>query len=482
MPFLVFDGDSLTSGIGSTTGNDYPSQSVTLMANWLCTKQNFGVGGQTSTQMAADAAAQIDVLLPSGHTDNIVVCWGGINDLSSGDSAATVEGRVQTYCAGRRAAGYKVVVGTIIAAGSVTGAKETARQETNTWIRANWSNFADALADFANDSHFDALADCSNGTYYNVDTVHLTDTGYGIIAGLAHTAIDALLAYHSVPLGSLARTASGLLAYDDFSTDTIANYTSYTRAGKTAPTWAISGGYLSETTDNGGGWLLRNGITTAKCVTTRMKLPVYGNGPQICAAAKGVSYCPGYSFDARAGGGSQGITRWDSNAATGLVAANGYVSVGPYAVVRIYHDGTSIWAKGGLTTLGTISRTASDATYTSGTAGFHHNYIEPATADAYDWVDIRTSHLVICSGLPANYQIWVDDGTTEAKATAAAGTATVDTGQVLFPLAKIRIADANDAVATTITSATLTDMGGGDEFVFSNASNHGLSMMKCGQA
>lgn len=181
---LVCDGDSLTYGVGASAGMDYPSQLAALLPGW--TKYAFGVGGQTIVQMAADAAAQIDPLYVTGKR-NVLICWGGINDIYYGASAETAYTNVAAYCQARRAAGWTVTVCTMPAAGSVTGDGDTARQGANASIRAGYAAFADHLADLAANVHFATLADTTDGTYYNGDTVHLTDVGYGLVASIIKT-------------------------------------------------------------------------------------------------------------------------------------------------------------------------------------------------------------------------------------------------------------------------------------------------------
>jgi len=60
----------------------------------------------------------------------------------------------------------------------------------------------------------------------------------------------------------------------------------------------------------------------------------------------------------------------------------------------------------------------------------------------------------------------VSDGTTTAKATASVGTAVVDAGAVLFPLASVSVLDGSNNVVETYSA--LTDMGGGDTFAYSS--------------
>lgn len=193
-PYLyVGDGDSLTKGFsaGAGTGGDYVTQLVTLLGRqWEAL--NFGVGGQGSPQMTADAPTEIDPLLTSlGRSRNVLGAWDVTNSLASGASAATSYSDYVTYCQARQAAGWKVVAFTVLPRSDVgiPGTFETDRQTVNTNIRANWATFADALADVAADTRIGDSGDELDLTYYVSDKVHMTAAGYGVVAGVVNTAV-----------------------------------------------------------------------------------------------------------------------------------------------------------------------------------------------------------------------------------------------------------------------------------------------------
>lgn len=191
---IVFEGDSLTSGTGSTGGNTYPVQAAALL-----TGPRFGVtiatAGHTLTNMIADLPGQIIPAITSGYPYVAVVVWGGTNDLYAGDEAATVMTRYSDLCTSIRAAGAdKIIVGTVLPRSDVGVAAgfETQRQSFNTTLRSTYSNFADALADVAANTTIGDAGDELNITYYNVDQVHMTNTGYGLVASIFAASLTAL--------------------------------------------------------------------------------------------------------------------------------------------------------------------------------------------------------------------------------------------------------------------------------------------------
>jgi lysophospholipase L1-like esterase len=148
--------------------------------------------------MEADAATRVDDFLPSG--DHVCVCFGGTNDRYNGTAIATVQNRFQTYCESRQASGWKVVAVTMLPrsdAGTPAGF-ETDRQTFNTWLRANYTNFADALADVAADTRIGDSGDELDSTYYSADQVHPKTAGYTVIAEIVGAAVLSLFPADSV--------------------------------------------------------------------------------------------------------------------------------------------------------------------------------------------------------------------------------------------------------------------------------------------
>jgi lysophospholipase L1-like esterase len=188
---VVCDGDSLTSGLRSTAGNDYPAQMQALYGETATRTLNFGASGQTVVQMQSDAATQIDRF--GKRLDGagpVCVVWGGTNDINGGADSATTITNFTNYCTSRQSAGFRVMACTMIARGGFDATKETYRTEFNASVRANWATYADVLCDLAGDSR---LSDTNDTTYFDADKVHLNDTGYGVVAALVKSTLDGIL-------------------------------------------------------------------------------------------------------------------------------------------------------------------------------------------------------------------------------------------------------------------------------------------------
>lgn len=186
--FIVFDGNSLTLGTGSTANNDYPSQCLALLGpGWRGV--NYGVFGQTTGSMTADAATQIDTQY-NAYLKVFIVAWEGAADILAGQNAAGAYAHLITYYQGRFAAGFtRGVVCTVLP--NPTGGFEATRQSLNTLLRngiaADFPGWV--LADVAGDARIGANNANLDTTYYDADTIHLNNTGYAIVAPLVKTAI-----------------------------------------------------------------------------------------------------------------------------------------------------------------------------------------------------------------------------------------------------------------------------------------------------
>ena len=194
VPFIVFEGNSLTygqnasSGQGGVTGTVYPGVVMSALSGGPFVGTNVGISGTTTQQIMARALGRVTGLAGPGRR-SILCFWEITNDLvgnynngSYGVNAQTqAYSNVVNYCQTQRQSGYRVVVFTCLPR-SVGGNFETDRLAVNSLIRSNWATFADTLADVGSDAVIGQLSTTSNATYYNADGIHLTDAGYAIVA------------------------------------------------------------------------------------------------------------------------------------------------------------------------------------------------------------------------------------------------------------------------------------------------------------
>lgn len=249
---VIFDGDSITAGSGTTT--NYPARVMTAVTtpSWM----NLGVPGQSASDMNSDRNDQVETAFRTATTGNIGVVFGGTNDLYAGVSAATTLTRLQTYHAGLRVKGFKTVAVTILPRSDVGVAVgfEAARQTLNTSIRANTGTWYDSLADVAADIRIGDSGDELDTTYYAVDKVHPNDTGAQILADIVAPIVLGLLDSTSPSPTSAAINSAGnalVIAYTEAGSPPMlpaTGVTGYTVTSSTGVAVTVSSGTISTTT------------------------------------------------------------------------------------------------------------------------------------------------------------------------------------------------------------------------------------------
>lgn len=191
---IICDGNSLTFGSGKSSDlKAYPFQLITLLGNPQTYEAvyNLGIASQTTSQIVAQFPNIQAHLKDNSKSKNIYVAWECTNQLANGGTVNDCYNTYVTLCGLARSAGFYVVAMTVLprnnAGTPVTF--EADRQSLNTLIRSNYATFSDAIVDVGADATIGVAGAYNNATYYNADLVHLTDAGYGVVAGLVRTAI-----------------------------------------------------------------------------------------------------------------------------------------------------------------------------------------------------------------------------------------------------------------------------------------------------
>lgn len=197
---LVMDGDSITYGSGAS---DLAHSWAGLLATSLGTTNwhtiNTGISGQTiADQTAGGGPAEWMSLAAATNeftvgrrmqSSNVLIAWGGSNDLFYGASAASAYAALVDYCTAAQSAGFSVIVATMLDRATAGGSWTRAAMQTfNASVRANWATFADALVDpVTENSNFD---DNTSGVF--AEKIHPNDTGHALLSAMFSTAIASL--------------------------------------------------------------------------------------------------------------------------------------------------------------------------------------------------------------------------------------------------------------------------------------------------
>jgi len=185
MPLLlVGDGDSISSDqplFGQGVGDAQSAWIIQTVANLESALGTFDVincslGGQKWVDLVTDVATQVVPLVSGTERPRCVAAaMCGTNDLLNSTTLALMESRATEYYSALKAAGALVVAVTIPAC----TLNEATRLSYNQWLRDNYTDFADALADSGGDTR---LSDETNTAYFTGDQIHLTSAGLAVIA------------------------------------------------------------------------------------------------------------------------------------------------------------------------------------------------------------------------------------------------------------------------------------------------------------
>jgi lysophospholipase L1-like esterase len=202
---IIFEGDSLTQGVHGEA-SPYPHNLITHDYSAInLHAANLGRAGNYVTIISSEAPNRIDPLYDSSFSKNIVVVWGGTNDLACAPyTAANTYNLLKSFCTNRKAAGFNVVFMTCLPrqdAAVTQGDFETKRQAYNALLRADFNTavsgyvysgaaWADYMVDVESNTN---LQDPNNLTYFSSDKCHLTVTGYAQVSAAVKVALDLLL-------------------------------------------------------------------------------------------------------------------------------------------------------------------------------------------------------------------------------------------------------------------------------------------------
>ncbi len=184
LPTFFFDGDSMTADIPPQP--DYPEQFADLLSV-TDRYANFAVVGSQVSGMEARALATYDAYY-NPIRNNILLGWGGLNNLFDGQLGADIYAEYSAYCLERKNIGFKMVAFTLPSCDPGL-ADLTQRLAYNALIRANYLSFADALVDLESNSLIGTPTAYLDTNYF-YDGVHMTVLGNSVVASMASTAVE----------------------------------------------------------------------------------------------------------------------------------------------------------------------------------------------------------------------------------------------------------------------------------------------------
>jgi hypothetical protein len=180
---VVWDGGSIIAGHGADPGYEFPVQTLAMVPR-VCTSYVSSTGSAKIADMVSQGPVEVDARYDAHADLNLCLILAGGGDFRKGASAATVYDGLRTYCLARRAAGFRVLVLTVLPSNRPETFEAT-RLAYNAMVRDGWDEFADGLVDIAADPRIGDDGDNLDRQFYHADQVHLTDAGNAVMASVA---------------------------------------------------------------------------------------------------------------------------------------------------------------------------------------------------------------------------------------------------------------------------------------------------------
>ena len=181
---LIFVGNSITSGAGSTGGNTYPYYTAKALGllGGKCSYANLGHSGETTQQLLARYASEVTPTLHTGSKNILVLNEIGNDIYLNGLTARQAVDNYWAYVAVARAAGIEVLASTCGPRALFSPAQLTTLLDANALVEAEFS--ANGCFDFADFGTIAEIQDI-NDTTYLADGTHPTSAGYSCYARVA---------------------------------------------------------------------------------------------------------------------------------------------------------------------------------------------------------------------------------------------------------------------------------------------------------
>jgi len=176
----VWDGGSILAGYHAGPGLDYPTQTIRLVPHPVRSHVSWSSAARIR-DMLAEARIEVDARYREGADANLCIVQAGAGDIVAGSEPAPIHDDLSAYCLARRAAGFRVVVVTLLPRSWMDGF-EADRQAFNELVRQNWTQYADGLADIAADDRIGEAFDNLDQTYYTPDATHPNAAGCAVMA------------------------------------------------------------------------------------------------------------------------------------------------------------------------------------------------------------------------------------------------------------------------------------------------------------
>lgn len=192
-PIIVFDGDSISVGMGSSPAASLDRQFLGAL-KLPARIRNVAAGGRPVHECVRLFATAVAPLFVPGAATDLIMFHAGDNDIAQHKSADETYAAFGRYVAEAHAQGWKVLVSTELQRVDFRPEQQAELAAYNKLVLAN-SGGADAVVDVDSDSRFADLSRRTDPEVFSKDRVHPSDGGYAVLARLLATAARPLLAF-----------------------------------------------------------------------------------------------------------------------------------------------------------------------------------------------------------------------------------------------------------------------------------------------
>ena len=188
---IVFDGDSISAGIGAAPTDGLDAQFVRDL-RVPARVYNVAVGGRPVFECLRLFGTTVAPLHDPAAPANLIVFHAGDNDIAQGKSADETYRAFTEYVAAAHAQGWKIVVSTELRRFAFSAERQAALEAYNQRLRANAAG-ADAVVDLDRDPRLAQPIERDDPALFTKDRVHPSAGGYAVIAELVAAAAKPLL-------------------------------------------------------------------------------------------------------------------------------------------------------------------------------------------------------------------------------------------------------------------------------------------------
>jgi lysophospholipase L1-like esterase len=184
---LVFDGDSISAGAGSTQGHGLDAQVAETVGSNV-RSNNVAVGGRPVSDCLRLYPKLVAPLFSPASHHNVIVFHAGDNDIAQGRDAAQTYAAFTAYVSMAHQQGWKIVVSTELRSPHFPPSQEAQLEQYNDSLRQNRAG-ADAVVDFDTDARLTTMSNRFDPSMFKPDGLHPTDAGYAILTQMLAPAV-----------------------------------------------------------------------------------------------------------------------------------------------------------------------------------------------------------------------------------------------------------------------------------------------------